>query len=148
MCYNISMSYQEALQVDSYQLPQVERALRLEDFGTGPQVWKSGQRSGWIKAIEGGYQSHVRLFSNGIIQPEYEVHWQFVEHPGTSWSAIEPMKSILDNYGIPYQVVYTKSFTENGHIPASRTPLLGALGVFALVVLGLSLIGSLASQQK
>ena len=138
------MNYNESIQVNSYWLPQVEEALRLEGFGIGPQMWKLGQRSGWIKGLEGGYQLHVRLFNNGIIQPEWEVGWQFVEHPGTSWSAIEPVKVILDKYGIPYQVVYTEPYTANGHIPASRTPW---LGVLAVVLLGLVLIGALGSQQ-
>ena len=148
MRYNIAMSYQEALQVNPYQLPQVEGALRLEGFGTGLQAWKPGQRSGWLKDLEGGYQFHIRLFHNGIIQPEQEVHRQFIEHPGTSWVAIEPVREILDRHGIPYDIVYTEPYTANGYIPASRTPWLGALGVLALVVLGLTLIGGLASQRK
>lgn len=133
------MNYKESLQVDPYWLPQVEEALRVEGFGAGPQMLKPGQRSGWIKDLDGGYQLHVRLFNNGIIQPEQEAHWQFVEHPGTSWPAIEPVKVILDKHGIPYHVVYTEPYTANGHIPASRTPW---LGVLVVVLLGLVLLGS------
>jgi hypothetical protein len=145
MGYNYYMPrYQESMQVQPHWLPQVEQALRLEGFTAGPQIWKSGQRSGWIMGLEGGYQLHVRLFSNGIIQPEYEVHWQFVEHPGTSRSAIEPVKTILDKYGIPYSVIYTEPYTINGHIPASHTPW---LGVLAVVLLGSLFIKALASQQ-
>jgi hypothetical protein len=138
------MNSQESIQVNTYLLPEVERALRVEGFGAGPQILKLGQRSGWIKSIEGGYQLHVRLFNNGIIQPEYEVHWQFIEHPGTSWRAIEPMEAILREHAIPYNIVYTEPYTQNGHIPASRTPWLGAL---ALVLLGIALVGSLSSKQ-
>lgn len=145
LCYDGIMNYQESLQVNPYWLPQVEESLRLEGFGTGPQIPKPGQCSGWIKALQGGYQLHVRLFSNGIIQPEHEVHWQFFEHPGTSWPAIDPMTSVLDEHRIPYQIVYTKPYTVNSHIPASRTPWLGTL---AVVVLGLVLITGLASQQQ
>lgn len=145
LCHNLAMNYQESLQVSPYLLPQVEEALLLEGFGTGPQAWKPGQQSGWIKDLEGGYQLHIRLFSNGIIQPEHEVHWQFVEHPGTSWSAIEPMKAILDEHGIPYETIYTEPYTANGYLPVNHTPW---LGVLAIVLLGLALIGGLASQQK
>ncbi|MBA7525600.1 hypothetical protein ES705_17753 [subsurface metagenome] len=135
---------QESIQVSVNWLPRVEEALRVEGFGTGLQIWKSGQRSGWIKAIDGGYQMHVRLFSNGIIQPEYEIHWQFIEHPNTSWSAIEAMKSVLGNYSVPYLVTYTEPYTENGMLPTSRTPWLGALAVF---LLGLVIIKGLSNQE-
>ena len=134
----------ESIQVQPYWLPKVEEALRRNGFTPGPQIWKSSQRSGWIRSVEGGYQLHVRLFDNGLIQPELEVHWQFVEHPDTSWPAIGPVKKILTHYGIPYYVIYTEPYTANGHIPSSRTPW---LGVLVLVVLGVLAIGALARQQ-
>lgn len=136
--------YRESIQVDPYCLPRVEEALRLRGFGAGPQVWKPGQRSGWIKELEGGYQLHVRLFENGIIQPEQEVHWQFLEHPATSWPAIDPVRVVLNQRSIPYRVVYTEPYTANGHIPASRTPW---LAVLALVVLGVLVIKAATSRQ-
>jgi hypothetical protein len=136
--------YQESIQVDLYWLPTVEQALVLRGFVAGPQQWKPGQYSGWIKELEGGYQLHVRLFKNGIIQPEWEVGWQFVEHPGTSWAAINPVKEVLNQHGIPYHVVYTERYTANGHIPGSRTPW---LAVLALVVLGVLVVKAATSRQ-
>ncbi|MBN2239013.1 MAG: hypothetical protein JW712_04510 [Dehalococcoidales bacterium] len=135
---------QEALLVCVDRLPEVEYALHNEGFGTGPQIWKPGQRSGWIKAIDGGYQIHVRLFENGIIQPEFEIHWKFVEHSNSSWSAIDSMKSILQNYGISFLHTYTEPYTaitDEGSIPESRTPWVGILtvGVLGFLILkGLS----------
>jgi hypothetical protein len=128
------MSYQEALQVDPYWLPQVEQVLRNEGFGGAPQIWKSGQRSGWVKILAGGFQLHVRLFQNGVIQPEREVGWQYVEHLGTSQTAVQEISLILARYSIPYQIIYTECYTQNGQVPATRTPWLGVLAVAALGV--------------
>jgi hypothetical protein len=139
---------QEALQIDEKRLPEVEEVLKNEGFGSGPQLWKAGQRSGWIKAIDEGYQLHVRLFNNGIIQPEYEIHWKYIEHPNTSWSAIDSMKSILLSYNIPFSTVYTEPYTatrENGMIPESRTPW---LGVITVVTLGLLFLKGISSQAE
>ena len=136
--------YQESIQVYPYLLPQVEEMLRLEGFSAGPQMWKPGQRSGWIKDLQGGYQLHVRLFNNGIIQAEHEVHWWYLEHPDTSSLAIRPMMEILDRHGIPYSVTYTEPYTANGHVPASRTPWLAVPAVLGLVALALLLLSSVS----
>jgi hypothetical protein len=137
------VNYSEALQVDPEWLPLVEDALSNEGFsGHAPQLWKPGQRSGWVKRLDGGNQYHVRLFNNGIIQPEEEVGFEYIEHPGTSKTAIEPIKLILYRYQIPFQITYTEPYTQNGHVPASRTPL---LGVLAIGVLAIAFIASLFS---
>jgi hypothetical protein len=140
------MNQQKSLQVSINWLGAVEDALRLEGFGIGPQLWKPEQRSGWIKSIDGGYQLHVRLFNNGIIQPEYEIHWQYIEHPNTSWSTIDAIGSILINHGIPYITTYTEPYTvhdEGEAIPTTRTPWLGAL---AITLLGLIILKGLSGQ--
>ena len=138
------MKSQEVLQVQTELLPQVEEALCLEGFGGGPQLWKPGQRSGLIKGLEGGFQLHFRLFNNGVIQPEREIHNRFVEHPGTSSPAIKEASVILTKYGIPYRLVYTEPYTANGHVPTSRTPWLGVVAVF---VIGFILLRAFTSRK-
>ena len=121
------MEYQEALQVTSDLLPEVELTLCEAGFGIGPQIWKPGQRSGWIMPLKDGYQWHVRLFNNGVIQPEREVHWQYVEHSRTSTPNIEFIMPLLDEKSIPYQIICTEPYATVVNNATTRTPWIGVI---------------------
>jgi hypothetical protein len=87
-------------------LQAVRAALEAEGFRTTMMQWRhKGHAYGLIKDL-GKMQIHVRVYDDGVIDAEVEVHKRYIQH---LWSprpsAHEEVQAILERHGISTHLV-------------------------------------------
>jgi len=121
-------------------LAKVRSALVAEGFRSTPFQWRhAGHEFGLIKDLHNGRQIHVRVYDNGIIDAEYEVHKRFVQHLYSPRpSAHRAVQRIFTKHGIPTHLVNEHYVPKVGAArqayPRRRTKVSHVAGVLGGVV--------------
>lgn len=123
-------------------LERIRSALEREGFRSTPFQWRhKGHEYGLVKDL-GDKQIHVRVYQNGVIDAEVEIHKRYLQH---LWSprpsAHRQVQAIFRKYGIPVKFVNEKYIPQVGpdrrHFPKARTKvshlLAGAGGALGIV---------------
>ena len=123
----------------------IRRALLAEGFRSSPFQWRhKGHAFGLIKDL-GDKQVHVRVYENGVIDAEVEIHKRYVEHLiSPRPSAHKEIAAILSKHGIPTDLVNEKYLPQVGArrklYPKTRTKVSSVLGSFAGVAASVAAI--------
>lgn len=126
-------------------MERVRTILEMEGFQTTPFQWKhKGHAYGLIKDL-GDKQIHVRVYEDGVIDAEIEIHKRYLEH---LWSprpsAHRQVLKIFQKHGIPIHFVnekyipqvgatrfrYPKMRTRVSHLIAGAAGTLGVTGMY------------------
>ena len=133
-------------------LERVRTALEAEGFRSTPFQWRhKGHEYGLIKDL-GHNQIHVRVYEDGVIDAEIEVHKRYLEH---LWSprpsAHREVKEIFQRHGIPIRFVnehylpqvgahrrkFPKARTSVAQLVAGAAGGIGIVGLYtARIILG------------
>lgn len=127
-------------------LERIRSALEREGFTSTPFQWRhKGHAYGLIKDL-GDKQIHVRVYEDGVVDAEIEIHKRYLEH---LWSprpsAHRQIHRIFRKYGIPIHFVnekyipqvgatrkkYPKRRTRVAHLIAGAAGGLGVAGLYA-----------------
>lgn len=127
-------------------LERVRFALEREGFRSTPFQWRhKGHEFGLVKDL-GDKQIHVRVYEDGVIDAEVEIHKRYLQH---LWSprpsAHRQVHAIFRKYGIPVKFVnekyipqvgpdrrkFPKARTKVAHLLAGAGGALGVAGIYA-----------------
>lgn len=128
-------------------LEAVREALEAEGYTSTPFQWKhAGHSFGLIKDL-GEKQIHVRVYEDGVIDAEIEVHKRYLQH---IWSprpsAHDEVRRILEKHGIETELVNEQYLPHVGplrerfpdrlvkvsHVAGSAAAVVGGLVVASL----------------
>lgn len=128
-------------------LEAVRAALEAEGYRSTPFQWKhKGHAYGLIKDL-GEKQVHVRVYEDGVVDAEIEVHKRYLQH---IWSprpsAHEEVQRILEKHGIETELVNEQYLPQVGplrerfpdrlvkvsHVAGSAAAVVGGLVVASL----------------
>lgn len=121
-------------------LAKVRAVLVAEGFRSTPFQWRHrGHEFGLIKDLHAGRQIHVRVYDNGIIDAEYEVHKRYVQHLYSPRpSAHRAVQRIFTKHLIPTHLVNEHYLPKVGAqrqlYPKRRTKVSHVAGVVGGVV--------------
>lgn len=126
-------------------MERVRTALEMEGFASTPFQWRhKGHAYGLIKDL-GDKQVHVRVYDDGVVDAEIEIHKRYVQH---LWSprrsAHRQVQRIFQRHGIPVHFVnerylpqvgagraqYPRLRTKVSHVIAGAAGTLGAAGLY------------------
>lgn len=122
-------------------LDRVRRALEAEGFRSTPLQWKHrGHAFGLVKD-RGDRQIHVRVYEDGVIDAELEIHRRFLEHLlSPRPSAHRLVRGLLAKHGIPTHLLNERYIPRlaaaRRRYPKTRTPVRRVLGGAAGLVGG------------
>lgn len=122
-------------------LERARFALMEEGFRSTPFQWRhKGHAYGLVKDV-GDKQIHVRIYEDGVIDAEIEIHRRYLQHLFSPRpSAHREIKRILDKHGIPTDLVNEKYLPQLGAkrkaYPKGRTKVAHLLGSAAGIVGG------------
>jgi hypothetical protein len=127
-------------------LERIRSALEREGFRSTAFQWRhKGHAYGLIKDL-GDKQIHVRVYGDGVVDAEIEIHKRYLEH---LWSprpsAHRQITQIFRKYGIPIHFVnekyipqvgaarkkYPQRRTKVSHVIAGAAGGLGIAGLYA-----------------
>jgi hypothetical protein len=88
-------------------LARVRAALLAEGYRSTPFQWRHrGHAFGLIKEYGPDKQIHVRVYDNGVIDAEYEIHKRYLQHLYSPRpSAHRVVQRIFTKHGIPTHLV-------------------------------------------
>lgn len=126
-------------------MERVRTALEMEGFESTALQWRhKGHAYGLVKDL-GDKQVHVRVYEDGVIDAEIEIHKRYLEH---LWSprpsAHRQVLKIFQKHGIPIHFVnekyiphvgatrsrYPKMRTRVAHLIAGAAGTLGVTGLY------------------
>ena len=126
-------------------MERVRTALEMEGFTSTPFQWKhKGHAYGLVKDL-GDKQIHVRVYDDGVIDAEIEIHKRYLEH---LWSprpsAHRQVVRIFQKHGIPIHFVnekyipqvgatrsrYPRMRTKVSHLIAGAASTFGVAGIY------------------
>lgn len=122
-------------------LLRVRKALEAEGFRHTPFQWRhKGHAFGLVRDL-GDKQIHVRVYEDGVVDAELEIHKRFVEHLlSPRPSAHDEVRRILRKHGIGTELVNEHYLPRVGALrkkyPATRTKVSHALGSLAGIAAG------------
>lgn len=127
-------------------LRRIRSALEREGFRSTPFQWRhKGHAFGLIKDL-GDKQIHVRVYEDGVVDAEVEIHKRYVQH---LWSprpsAHKEVQKIFRRHGIPVQLVneqylpqvgaartrFPQARTKVSHVLAGAAGTMGVIGIYA-----------------
>lgn len=124
-------------------LGSVRTALVSEGFRPTRFQWRhKGQAFGLVKDHGDHHQVHVRVYENGIIDAEWELHRRYLSHAiSPRPSAHKEIQRIFTKHGVPIRFVNEQYLPQVGaarsRFPENRTKVShvigGAVGVFGSV---------------
>jgi hypothetical protein len=129
-------------------LEAVRAALEAEGYTSTAFQWRhKGHAYGLIKDL-GDKQIHVRVYQDGVIDAEIEIHKRYLQH---LWSprpsAHDEVQKVFDKHGIDTELVNEQYLPQVGPLreafPERRTKVTTVAGSAAAVVGGL-VVASLA----
>lgn len=127
-------------------LRRIRSALEREGFRSTPFQWRhKGHAFGLIKDL-GDKQIHVRVYKDGVVDAEVEIHKRYVQH---LWSprpsAHKEVQEVFRRHGIPVQLVneqylpqvgaartrFPQARTKVSHVLAGAAGTMGVIGIYA-----------------
>lgn len=128
-------------------LERIRRALESEGFRSTPLQWRhKGHAYGLVKDRR-DKQIHVRVYEDGVVDAEIEIHKRFLEHlVSPRPSAHREIQAIFSRHGIPTKFInehylprvgahrrtYPRTRTKVAHLLAGAVGSLGLAGSIAV----------------